>query len=195
MFQRRVFVMDYEKVYSLTAIADKLGRSRSSVYDWLHTYKEFVEPHTVGKGRTKKYKESIFPVLSLIEDLKAEGHPNDYIRALLASEGHDIVVEGETNENAPVLTQLTEAYKTILTKVETLESQNEDLARQNEKMANAMQAMAEVIRQTAATNEEKEAEREKRQLERDQMLIDTMRQLHADKQQEAKGFFSKLFGK
>jgi hypothetical protein len=27
------------------------------------------------------------------------------------------------------------------------------------------------------------------------MLIDTMRQLHADKQQEPKGFFSKLFGK
>ncbi|XIH00359.1 hypothetical protein C1N89_28685 (plasmid) [Priestia aryabhattai] len=94
-FKRRFFAMDYEKVYSLTAIADKLGRSRSSVYDWLHTYKEFVEPHTVGKGRTKKYKESIFPVLSLIEDLKAEGHPNDYIRALLASEGHDIVVEGK----------------------------------------------------------------------------------------------------
>ncbi|NEW04391.1 hypothetical protein GYH73_029515 [Bacillus megaterium] len=54
--------------------------------------------------------------------------------------------------------------------------------------------MAEVMRQTAATNEEKAAEREKRQLERDQMLIDTMRQLHADKQQEPKGFFSKLFG-
>jgi hypothetical protein len=62
---------------------------------------------------------------------------------------------------------LTEAYKTIMTKVETLESQNEALVRE-------LQAI------------------EQKRIERDQLLIEAIRQIQADKQ---KGFFSRLFGK
>jgi DNA-binding transcriptional MerR regulator len=177
----------------MTDVAEKLGRSRTTLNEWVLTFKEYIEPHVVGKGRTKRYKESVLPVLSLIENLKNEGQPNDYIRKVLGSDGNEAIIDVSDNANTPYLTQMAEAFSYIKNEMETLKSQN--------------QALQEEMKQAAVTIEQRNHEREERMIEREQERQKEQREQDArferlfheiqqyQQQQEPKGFFARLFGK
>jgi DNA-binding transcriptional MerR regulator len=188
--------MEFETTYTLTDVADKLGRSRTSVNEWVHLFKEYIEPHVIGKGRTKRYKETVLPVLALIERLKNEGQPNEYIRNVLGNGGNESIIDVSDNVNTPYLTQMSEAFNYIKNEMEVLKRQNE-----------ALQEEMEAMKQAAVTIEQRNHEREERLIEREQERQKEQREQDArferlfneikqyQQQQEPKGFFAKLFGK
>lgn len=188
--------MEFETTYTMTDVAEKLGRSRTTLNEWVLSFKEYIEPHVVGKGRTKRYKESVLPVLSLIENLKNEGQPNDYIRKILGSDGNEAIIDVSDNTNAPYLTQMAEAFSYIKNEMEVLKSQNQ-----------ALQEEMEAMKQAAVTIEQRNHEREERMIEREQERQKEQREQDArferlfheiqqyQQQQEPKGFFARLFKK
>mgnify|MGYP001142732075 CR=1 FL=1 len=188
--------MNFEITYSMTDVAKKLGRSRTTLNEWVLAFEEYIEPHVVGKGRTKRYKETVLPVLSLIENLKNEGQPNEYIRNVLGSDGNEAIIDVSDNVNTPYLTQMAEAFNYIKNEMEDLKRQNEALHEQMEAMKQAAVTIEQRNNEREERLLEREAERQKEQKEQDarfERLFNEIKQYQD--QQEPKGLFARLFGK
>lgn len=103
--------MKIEKTYSLQDIAEILKRPRTTLSYWNQSFHKYIP--TVGKGRTRRYKEEAIDVFRLIMDLKDRSEPNEVIEQYLTQSGNEILVfENEGDE--PLITSIVKGYETIL---------------------------------------------------------------------------------
>ena len=182
--ERRSDYMQYEKEhYTLTEISNKISRSRSTIADWYRVFAQYFP--TKGEGRTKRFHKDSIELFLLIAKMKDNNEPNETIENVLRSMVDEIIIDPEEDTpHVPMLTELFEGYQKTSLELESVRRQNELLAEQNEMILRELQSFKEA----AATVEQN-------RVDRDKLLLETMRQIQADKQQEPKGFFARLFGK
>lgn len=152
--------MTYGKTYTLSEIAAKLGKARTTVAEWGNLFREYLP--TIGKGRTMRYKEEAWELFAMIARMKEANEPNDYIRDRLRGAAAEIVIDAEDGEKTPVFMEISQTTTHLLERIDELTEKNERFAEQHERMAQAMEMMAKKMDELVAqkTNDEVAASQE-----------------------------------
>lgn len=210
--------MKIEKTYSLQDISEVLKRPRTTLSYWNQSFHKYIP--TVGKGRTRRYKEEAIDVFRLIMDLKDQNEPNEVIEQYLAQSGNEILVfENEGDE--PLITSIVKGYESILNETKQQreilrhmyeesrkENQNlmKELASMRSEQASALENVSESLK--GLLNDQKDLvellnvsqldrDKEKQEIaQRDQELMISLRNLKSQNSQEEKdSWIARLFKK
>ena len=216
--ERKNHDMKIEKTYSLQDISEVLKRPRTTLSYWNQSFHKYIP--TVGKGRTRRYKEEAIDVFRLIMDLKDQNEPNEVIEQYLAQSGNEILVfENEGDE--PLITSIVKGYESILNETKQQreilrhmyeesrkENQNlmKELASMRSEQASALENVSESLK--GLLNDQKDLvellnvsqldrDKEKQEIaQRDQELMISLRNLKSQNSQEEKdSWIARLFKK
>ncbi len=212
--------MKIEKTYSLQDIADILKRPRTTLSHWNQSYKNYIP--AVGSGRTRRYKEEAIDVFRLIMELKDRNEPNEVIEQYLTQASDEIIVYEEDYEqgNAPMFSSIIKAYETTFFELKEQRNALAEMYKQsqedNEKL---MKALIEIrsnqekenseliasLKESRDVQEEvkllleqmkQQKEDEKEEIkERNEMLIENLKKVTTEKNEEKKGFWARFTGK
>ncbi|GMA65169.1 MerR family transcriptional regulator [Alicyclobacillus fastidiosus] len=130
--------MDLESTctYTLSDIARKLNRPRTTVKEWSDLFREYLP--TVGTGRTRRYEESSVDIFAAIAKMKEVSTPNEMIRRTLQQSVQEIAVTTEV-EPKPLMMQIAESYTQML---EQLKRMEDERRRQHDELMNCLRALA-----------------------------------------------------
>jgi transposase-like protein len=151
--KRRWLTMDFERTYTLTDIARKIGKPRTTLNEWLEQFRQYIP--SIGSGRTTRYKSEAIEIFSLISKMKEAGEPNELIHQVLRQNVPEIAVTVE-DEQKPMLAQIADSYM---------------------ELHSVMQEMKERYEQQQKELLDRIERLEKAQEERDLKLTETLRQL------------------